>query len=183
MEVVERDPWAPTCNIAYPRSMLERLGGFDERFGAAWGEDTDLALRAAESGAEQDFVSGALTWHAVHPRTLPRALGEAVARRNIHAVLRRHPGQRRALYLGLFTKRTHALVVLAAAGLALARRRPALALLAIPYLNAYFDRGAAWTPLRVARWLLAFMPRRALLEVAEVAAMAESSLRHRTPVL
>ena len=39
--------WFETCNMAYPRALLERLGGFDEAFGFG-GEDTDLAWRAIE---------------------------------------------------------------------------------------------------------------------------------------
>jgi glycosyltransferase involved in cell wall biosynthesis len=37
-----------TCNILYPRELLEELGGFDEQ--AITGEDVDLSLRALESG-------------------------------------------------------------------------------------------------------------------------------------
>ena len=42
--------WAETCNIVYPRALLEALGGFDERLPVAAGEDTDLALRALGAG-------------------------------------------------------------------------------------------------------------------------------------
>ena len=38
--------WFETCNMAYPRRLLESLGGFDEAFGFG-GEDTDLAWRAS----------------------------------------------------------------------------------------------------------------------------------------
>ena len=37
--------------MAYPRALLERLGGFDEAYDFG-GEDTDLAWRAIEAGAE-----------------------------------------------------------------------------------------------------------------------------------
>ena len=47
--IVGPTPWYQTCNIAYPRALLERLGGFDERFDG--GEDADLGLRAVEGGA------------------------------------------------------------------------------------------------------------------------------------
>jgi hypothetical protein len=40
-----------TADMAYRRSLLERLGGFDERFPRAYREDADLALRALASGA------------------------------------------------------------------------------------------------------------------------------------
>ena len=41
----------PTCNIAYPRALLERLGGFDEAYRFASAEDTDLGWRAREAGS------------------------------------------------------------------------------------------------------------------------------------
>ncbi|HWC27149.1 MAG TPA: HAD-IIIA family hydrolase [Solirubrobacteraceae bacterium] len=41
--------WA-TADMTYRRSVLERLGGFDERFARAYREDADLALRALRAG-------------------------------------------------------------------------------------------------------------------------------------
>lgn len=40
----------PSCNLAYPRALFARLGGFDEAFVTA--EDIDLNYRAIEAGAE-----------------------------------------------------------------------------------------------------------------------------------
>jgi hypothetical protein len=183
MEVEKFDPWAPTCNIAYPRALLERVDGFDESFTDAWGEDTDLALRSIAAGAEQRFVGDAIVRHAVFPRRLGQALGDAVRRSDIHVVVARHPQQRRALDMGLFTKRRHALLVLALAGLPFARRRPLLALAAaIPYLRSY-NPGPGWTLGRAVWWLVVFLPRRLLLDSTEVGAMAASSVKYKTPVL
>ncbi len=39
-----------TADMAYRRSVLERLGGFDERFKRAYREDSDLAIRARRAG-------------------------------------------------------------------------------------------------------------------------------------
>lgn len=183
MEVEKFDPWAPTCNIAYPRALLERVGGFDESFTDAWGEDTDLALRAIAAGAEQRFVEDAVVRHAVFARRLGQALGDAVRRSDIHVVVARHPQQRRALDMGLFTKRRHAWVVLGAAALPIARRHPLLALAAwVPWLRTY-NPGPGWTVGRVMWWLVVFLPRRLLLDSTEVGAMAASSVKHKTPVL
>jgi hypothetical protein len=41
--------WA-TADLAYRRSALERVGGFDERFPRAYREDADLALRVLGAG-------------------------------------------------------------------------------------------------------------------------------------
>ncbi len=182
--VVERfDPWAPTCNIVYPRALLDQVGGFDESFPDAWGEDTDLALRAIASGGEQHFIEDAVVRHAVLPRRLGQALSDSVRRSTIHVVVARHPGQRQALDMGLFTKRRHAFLLILLAALPFARRRPLLALVAaIPYLRSY-NPGPPWSPGRVAWWLSIFLPRRLLLDVTTVGAMARSSIRHRTPVL
>jgi GT2 family glycosyltransferase len=182
MEVQRFDPWAPTCNIAYPRVLLERIDGFDETFSDAWGEDTDLALRAIAAGAEQHFVESAVVHHAVLPRRLGRALSDAIRRSNIHVVVARHPQQRAALDMGLFTKRRHAWVLLGFAGLAFARRHPLLAALAwAPYLHTY--RPGPSSVGRVLWWLFVVMPRRLLLDSTHVGAMAVSSVRHRTPVI
>jgi cellulose synthase/poly-beta-1,6-N-acetylglucosamine synthase-like glycosyltransferase len=46
---LERARWA-TADMAYRRAALERVGGFDERFGRAYREDADLGLRIAAAG-------------------------------------------------------------------------------------------------------------------------------------
>lgn len=57
-----------TCNIAYRRDALERLGGFDETFGLPHCEDLDLAYRAMEQG-EIAFAPDMRIVH--HPRAVP----------------------------------------------------------------------------------------------------------------
>lgn len=51
-----------TCNSAYRRSVLEQLGGFDERFPMAYLEDTDLFCRASRI-TRHAFVPDALVVH------------------------------------------------------------------------------------------------------------------------
>jgi glycosyltransferase involved in cell wall biosynthesis len=51
-----------TADMAYRRDILERLGGFDERFPRAYREDADVALRAQRFGA---LVRGSR--RSVHP--------------------------------------------------------------------------------------------------------------------
>lgn len=46
---LETARWA-TADLAYRRSVLERVGGFDERFPRAYREDADLALRVVGAG-------------------------------------------------------------------------------------------------------------------------------------
>ena len=51
-------------NLAGPRGAFERLGGFDERFRLAAGEDRDLCSRWLEQGGELVYVPGALVEHS-----------------------------------------------------------------------------------------------------------------------
>jgi GT2 family glycosyltransferase len=182
MEVTEPNPWYPTCNIAYPRELLERVGGFDERFPGSWGEDTDLALRALEGGAAVEFVDDALVWHAVHPRPLPSAWREAARHRAIPVVLARHPAQRSQLYWGFFLRKRHAKLLLAIGGLAMLRRRPLLAALAVlPYAEEWFDRshGGARGLVRQAMHL----PARASVDAVETIATVRAAIRNRVLVV
>ncbi len=55
----------PSCNLAYHRSLFQRLGGFDTRFVTA--EDIDLNLRAVEAGASIRYEPQAVVYH--HVRT------------------------------------------------------------------------------------------------------------------
>ena len=187
-EISAPSGWYETCNIAYPRELLERLGGFDERFGGAdagdypvGGEDTDLGLRALAAGAEEHFVAGAVVRHAVHSRHLAKALRDTRRWRSVPLVLERHPQQRRALAAGLFGRRAHWALLLAGLALPL-RRQPLLAAAAAaPYLDHHL-RGYERTPRGLARAVLD-LPARALVDGAEMAVTAAAAVRHRTPAL
>jgi GT2 family glycosyltransferase len=180
--------WYETCNIAYPRELLERLGGFDAAFAGndrgdypVGGEDTDLGLRARAAGAELVFEPAALVRHAVHSRHLGRALRDTRRWRSVPLVLARHPQQRAALQAGVFGRRAHWALLLAALALPL-RRRPVLAsAVAAPYVEHHL-RGYPRTPRGMARGLLD-LPPRALVDAAEVAVTAAAAVRHRVPVL
>jgi GT2 family glycosyltransferase len=56
-----------TANCFCRRDMLESLGGFDERFTAAWREDSDLHFRLLQSGAKLIKVPTAAVVHPVRP--------------------------------------------------------------------------------------------------------------------
>jgi glycosyltransferase involved in cell wall biosynthesis len=51
----------PSCNLAYPRTLFARLGGFDPRFITA--EDIDLNMRAVASGATVVYRPDAVVYH------------------------------------------------------------------------------------------------------------------------
>jgi glycosyltransferase involved in cell wall biosynthesis len=54
--------FAPTCNLACSRTLLEKVP-FDESFPAAAGEDRDWAARAAAKGTAPRFIPNAVVTH------------------------------------------------------------------------------------------------------------------------
>lgn len=56
----------PGCNMAFRRSTLIALGGFDAQFRAA-GDDVDLCWRMLDAGLQIGYAPGAMVWH--HRRT------------------------------------------------------------------------------------------------------------------
>lgn len=175
-DIVPPVPWAQTCNIVYPRELVERLGGFDEE--VLVGEDTDLAQRARAAGAPYVAAPEVLTYHAIHAAPLPRRLRATWRWRDLPRLVGRHPGLRREFPLRVFWKPTHVWLGPAVVGLAGARRRPALAALALPWaFQALPDYGpGARGRLRA----VSELPLAAVRDVAEVAALARGSVRHRT---
>jgi GT2 family glycosyltransferase len=162
---------AQTCNIVYPREVLERAGGFDEQaMPLCAGEDTELFWR---SGARLVPAPEAVTFHAVEPMSLRGRVAYAWRWRQLPGLVARHPQLRRRAELGVFWKRRHARFLLAVA--ALASRRPALALpWALAALPSYGSgaRGRARA--------LSELPGQALVDAVEVTGLALGSVRHRT---
>jgi hypothetical protein len=106
------DPMYSTCNIAYRRSWLERLGGFDESFtgtrgGAQWGEDTDLGLRAAEQGARVAFDERCLVEHDVVARGWVAYCVAGLRRQGVPRLVAMHPAFRAELTRGVFLNEAH----------------------------------------------------------------------------
>lgn len=167
---------AQTCNIAYPRGLLEAIGGFDETFPQAVGEDTDLALRARGAGAPFVAAPEALTYHAVD-WGLRRRLRGSWRWQHMALLVRKHPELRRELPLGGWAwKEAHARWLLAAAGLA--TRRPLLAvpwMLGTPTTYGRHPRALARTATE--------LPGRFLLDGVETAALLRGSARHRALLL
>jgi GT2 family glycosyltransferase len=174
-------PWYETCNIAYPRALLEELDGFDERF-TGLGEDTDLGLRAIAAGAAVRFSERALVRHAVEAQPLHAAIRSGLTKwHTTPLVYREHPGHRRHLYSGLFFNRGHATACAALAGLLVGRRRPLVgAALVAPFVAESIDRENVG-PRGLVRQLI-HLPARFLRELAMVAGIVRGAVRHRTPM-
>jgi len=179
VQVVGPSDWYETCNIAYPRALLERLGGFDEAFEQV-GDDTDLGLRARAAGARRIYVDRARVWHAVLPRTLPAAIRETSRFGTAALMIARHPEHRRVLYGRLFLRPSHARLALAFAG-ALSRRPLVAALAALPYADPY----GSWhrLPPRTLARELVHLPARATVDLAELIATVRGAVRYRSPLI
>ncbi|MCZ2858424.1 HAD-IIIA family hydrolase [Blastococcus sp. VKM Ac-2987] len=114
-----------TADLAYRRSALAAVGGFDERFPRAFREDSDLALRIMDTGAR--LVRGE-RW-ITHPvRPTDRWVSARVQAGNADDVLMRRlhgPGWRERADAALGRRPQHLAVTaagLAAVGLAVAGR-------------------------------------------------------------
>lgn len=112
--------WA-TADMAYRRSVLEQVGGFDERFPRAYREDADLGLRVVAVG-RRIVAGGRCVEHPVRPAPWTQSLrsqrgnADDVLMRAVHG---RHWRVRAGVPRG--RRRWH-LVTTAAAGLALVPR-------------------------------------------------------------
>jgi glycosyltransferase involved in cell wall biosynthesis len=171
----------PTCNMLYPRALLERVGGFDtETYGREpGGEDCDLAWRAIEANARPVFAADAIVYHAVnHPGPLGK-LRIAARWTTPMTAYARHPGLRRTQFVHwIFWKDIHYLFVRALIGFLLPTRWSALRnWMMYPYLKNVWARG------RLEGGGILLAPYFMLHDLIEVAAVARAGIRTRTPML
>lgn len=188
IEVTEPSGRYETCNVAYPRDLLERLGGFDEEISGpvVWTVDTEMGLRAVSAGAEFRFANEALVWHAVIPRTLSQAIAETPRYAWLVRLLARYPQHRRERFPFRLVKPSHATLLLAVGALAARRRAPLLSLVAAtPYLAGHLRTHLetnAMTPLSMARFA-SHLPKATLVELAELGVVLVAAARERTLVI
>jgi GT2 family glycosyltransferase len=172
-------PWAQTCNILYPRELLERLDGFDEQIES--GEDTDVALRGIAAGASFLAAPEVVNYHSVQSSGLPALLRTLPRWEFIPWLVKRHPELRRECAAGVFWRETHGWMLLALAGVALTRSHPAALLLAAPWaVRAAPSYGPG--PRGRLRACLE-LPSRAVVDLVELSVLARGSARHRSLVL
>jgi len=178
-EITEPNPSFQTCNIVYPRELLERLEGFDEGFPEALGEDTDLGWRARELGVDLHWSDGVRMHHAVDDVGAVGYLRGALRGADAIRVFRRHPRLRsEGLRFGVVRSPRLPHLALALAGVAVARRVPLLgALLVLPYARAL--AGVC----RRQRAPLLLAPYYAVWDLLFAYTAVRGSLRHRTLVL
>jgi len=183
MEVSGENGIYATCNVAYRRSLLAQLGGFDERLRVA--EDIDMGIRARRSGARTLFVADAVVAHDVRHAGFAEHLRELRNRTNIPLTVRMHPEARAFFYRGIFFRDYHAAIPVAVAGLVVTclPQSPASARLAGVALLAPWVRRRFRT-LRGSRLRrVAALPALFVYDAADVAVLAIGSARHRALVL
>ncbi len=182
-------PAFQTCNLLFPRAVLEQLEGFDvETYRGVGGEDTDLAWRAIEAGTEVVYADHARVYHVVGRVGPVKRLKIAARWHDGVGLFARHPGLRKEMLLkGVFWKHGHYLLLLALVAAALPSRIGPVRLrwlrfaLADPYFQAVLRRGHAEGASIATSLLLA--PYFMVFDVVETAAMLRGSVRHRTLVI
>jgi glycosyltransferase involved in cell wall biosynthesis len=177
IEVAGLTPLFISANIAYPRSLLERVGGFDETFRRGAGEDAELGARVTRAGAVASFSPDALVYHEVRDRSLAEHIRHTLKWIDAVGALARHPELRSLLTLRVFWKPTHPWLL--AAGFALLWRRRGMALgLLGPYLLHYWRAYGG-----DAAGLAHGLPAHLVIDTCEIGVAVTGSLRHRTLML
>lgn len=170
-------PWAECCNIVYPRELVERVGGFDET--VLTGEDADLCARALATGASFVGDSRMLTFHAVDEGTLLDWVRDAGRWGDQARLVKRHPQLRSHFPLRYFWRPSHVWILATLGALCVTRR----SLVWGPFATrwALEHRFSAGTHGRWRR--LAALPGWAIIDLAEIVALARGSVRHRSVFL
>ena len=181
IEVLAPDAAFQTCNVFYPRALLEQLDGFDiESFGRSpGGEDADLAWRAIEAGAPTTFAPEAIVYHEVADLGPAGKLRVAARWTTPMRAYVRHPRLRRAHFANhFFWKHTHMYLARALLALLLRGRLRLLApWLVLPYARAIWARG------KLEGGGPALAPFFVLHDLIEIYAVARAAVRYRSPML
>lgn len=192
VEITGEDGFYETCNIAYRREWLERLGGFDESFRLT-GEDTDLAWRARKAGARTTFVDDAVVYHEVSASDWRSHVRDKFRWGDVPLTVKRHPHLRTEIYAGRwFWRPSHRKALAALGGLVVAgwpagsvprraARIAAGAALVRPYVIL---RTRTAPPGRCGpRRRVALLPFLLASDLLEVGVLLRSSWRHRTLII
>lgn len=176
------------ANLFMTRELFARAGGFSEWLGPPGGkplgEDVLLGYRARRLGARSAFCPEALAYHAVFKRSWRAYVGERRRLEHFPELARRVPELRREFfYRRVFLDARSARFDLALAGLALAaaRRSPAAALAALPYVRAL--SGHARRAPSSTQGTAAVAAADVAADIVSLAAMLRGSARYRSLLL
>jgi glycosyltransferase involved in cell wall biosynthesis len=168
--------WAEACNIVYPKELLDRAGGFRED--TYTGEDTDLAVRCKELGAEYVAAPEMLTHHACVEVGVWETLRGRMRWVDLPLLLKRHPEFRDEFPLWFFWKRTHLWLIVFFVGVKLSRRNWLFNTLCVPWLVHATPKHGNNPRGRYRN--VSELPLRMAIDVAEMIALARGSVRYRT---
>jgi glycosyltransferase involved in cell wall biosynthesis len=172
--------WFAAANLFVRRDDLDAVGGFDERYRRAAGEDTDLGLRLEGLGSAFVFAEKAVVYHDVSTTTARQLVQDQARWADIIGVFAAHPDTRPELLEHRYLwKRTHGQLLLMALGLA-SGRPPVALVAALPWLHERICRDGR-TDIPLEKWTS--LPGTLAIDAAEVVAMIRGSVRHRTLVL
>lgn len=174
-------PFFQTCNVFYPKSLLERVDGFDPSIPRPSVEDADLAMRALATGCGAVYAERAIVNHAVEVQSLKGAVTGARRWASLLPLVARHPSLRRAFpWRGMIWRETHARLLLALLGVVLAATtgRRVFLLWLVPYLTLR----NGWSP-RGLRKTVADLRKFAPVDLAETAVLARASAAERRLLL
>ena len=176
ISVHDLGPQYETCNIFYPRAVLESLEGFDEAYGPRpTAEDTDLAWRAIEAGCPTVFAADAIVFHAVEELGLRGSLDVASRWTPAVRVFAMHPQLRATLNRRVFWNVWHYLLwrsLVALLAPAWLRRMILTKHLLELRKRARFEGAGAWA-----------VPLLLVHDLVECWAVARGAVRYRTLVL
>jgi glycosyltransferase involved in cell wall biosynthesis len=172
-----------TANLFVARAWFDRVGGFRPFMDPAaghFGEDLVFGWAVRRAGGRLAFAADALVHHEVIARPASAWIRERRRLRLFPMATREVPELRGRYFLKIFLSRRTALFDLAVVALlaAVVLRRPALALLALPYARVRFERYG-----RIERWIV--MRNLALVagDAVGLAALAAGSVSARRLVL
>src|SRR3546814_12466996 len=74
-ETLMPSPYFEGCNLLFPRSVLDRTGGFDESYHFG-GEDTAAGWAAIEDGGRWVFDEASAVTHGIVERSEERRVGK-----------------------------------------------------------------------------------------------------------
>ena len=167
-------PFFETCNVFYPKALLEEVGGFDDAIATA-GEDADLAMRALATGCGAVFAEDAIVNHSVEVHSFERALRGTKRWASLVPLVARHRQLRKDfLWRGLIWRESHWRLILALSGAVLWRltgRR-----IFLIWLVPYVTLRNGWYPDGLLRTLIS-LPRTLPIDAAEVLVLAKASVK------
>jgi len=174
-------PFFQTCNVFYPRHVLESVDGFDPTIPRPSVEDADLAMRALSTGCGAVYAEQAIVNHAVEVHRLRHAVVGTRRWASLLPLVARHPELRRAFpWRGLIWRETHARLLLALLGITISSftGRRIFLLWAVPYISLR----NGWRPGGL-RKTLVDLPKVVPVDLAEIAVLARASAEERKLLL